>query len=134
MLAMQKLFFQMHWSFLIAPTGSEGFLTSDNPVSVFDPAAGPNEGAGFLGNPAAYFTFPIGREICLLAQFQPKALPAHVTDSDVRRTNKGTITRADSQLYAPFQSDRVRQLFDHVSEQKKRSRRILLKRGHVVEE
>jgi len=81
---------------------------------------------------APHFTFPISKEICLLVQ--PFRNPSQVTlnASDVRHVNRGTITRADSQLYAPFNSGAVQALFDKINKQTKRPRRVLLRHGRVV--
>lgn len=134
MMALQKLIFEMHWSFLKAPSESDGFLTSDNPVSLFDPLEGPMRGIGFLSSPAVHFTFPISKDICLLARRHTQPLAVDLTASEVRQTNTGTITRADGQLYAPFRSHAVQELFDHVFKQKNPTRRVMLKQGRVVEE
>jgi hypothetical protein len=134
MLALQKVIFGMHWCFLTAPDGDDGFLTSDNPVSLFDIAEGSSHGIGFASSPAPHFTFPISREICLLAQPHPNPRLVKLTPSEVRRVNSGTITRADGQLYAPFNIGAVKKLFDAVSSQTQRPHRVLLKHGHVVEE
>ena len=104
------------------------FLRSDNPVSLFDRAEGSSHGIGFASSPAPHFTFPISKEICLLAQPHPNPRLVELTASEVRRVNSGTITRADGQLYAPFNIGAVKKLFDAVSSQTgKQPRRVLLK-------
>jgi hypothetical protein len=134
MMSLQKLIFQMRWCFLKAPSDSDGFLTSDNPVSLFDPVGGPGGSVGFASSPAAHFTFPISKEICLLAQHHPNPPSLQLTPAGVRQTNTGTITRADRQLYAPFSRRAVSQLFERVAEQKKSPSRVLFRQGRVVEE
>jgi hypothetical protein len=134
MMSLQKLIFVMHWCFMRAPVDDDGFLTSDNPVSLFDPVGNPLGGIGFASSPAAHFLFPISKQICLLAEHSPNPPSVGVNASRVRRLNKGTITRADRQVYAPFNSAAVRKLFDFVYQQKNPPRRILFKHGRVVEE
>lgn len=132
MMSLQKLIDVMSWCFIQAPADSDGFLTSDNPVSLFDPIG--LHGIGFASSPAAYFTFPISKDICLLAQHQPCPESHKLTANEVRLRNRDSITRADTQLYAPFRSSGVQRIFDHVAREKKQPRRILLRRGRVVQE
>jgi hypothetical protein len=40
MMMLQKDIYRMCWTFLIAPAGNDGFLTSDNPVGFFHPSEG----------------------------------------------------------------------------------------------
>ena len=133
MLFLQEVVFDMKWTFLLAPEDDAGFLTSDNPVSLFDPVGGPLGGIGFASSPAAHFTFSISRGACLLAQHQQGPETAKLSGSKVRFVNKGTITRADSQLYAPFGSASVQKIFDSVVSQRTTSGKVLLNRGRVVE-
>jgi hypothetical protein len=134
MLTLQKDIYKMFWTFLIAPDGDDGFLTSDNPVAFFHPAEGINERIGPATLAAPYFTFPVCKEICLLTQ--PFRNPGQVAlnASDVRQVNRGTITRADGQLYAPFNSGAIQALFVKINKQTKRPRRVLLRHGRVVVE
>ena len=74
------------------------------------------------------------RFACLPSPIRISRLVQLTAASEVRRVNSGTITRADGQLYAPFNLGAVKKLFDAVSSQTKRPRRVLLKHGHVVEE
>jgi len=134
MLALQRVIFAMKWVFLLAPEGSPGFLTSDNPVSLFDPIGGPVGAVGFSSSPAAHFTFPISRQVCLLAEHQQGPNTAELNGSQVRSVNKGTIIRADSQLYAPFKSASVQKILHSVMGQRTRPGRILIRKGQVVEE
>lgn len=132
MMSLQKLIYVMDWCFLRAPKDTGGFLTTDNPVSLFDPLA--RIGIGFASSPAAYFTFPISKDICLLAQHQRCPQSLELTPYEVRLRNKDSITRADKQVYAPFKSSAVQRLFDDVFRQKKEPRRVLLRQGRVVQE
>jgi Protein of unknown function (DUF4238) len=92
MLTLQKDIYKMFWTFLIAPDGDDGFLTSDNPVAFFHPAEGINGRIGPATLAAPHFTFPVCKEICLLTQ--PFRNPGQVAlnASDVRQVNRGTIT------------------------------------------
>lgn len=132
MMTLQKVIYAMHWCFLRAPADTDGFLTSDNPVSLFDPIA--RFGIGFASSPAAYFTFPVSKDICLLAQHRPCQASQSLTAYEVRLRNRDSVTRADTQLYAPFKSTRVQKLFDCVAREKGKPRRILFQKGRVVQE
>jgi len=134
MLFLQQVIFDMKWAFLLAPEDDAGFLTSDNPVSLFDPVGGgPLGGIGFASSAAAHFTFPNSRGVCLLAQHQQGPATAELNGSKVRSVNKGTITRADSQLYAPFESASVQKILDSVVSQRTALGRVLFKKGRVIE-
>ena len=52
----------------------------------------------------------------------------------VRRVNKGAISRADAQLYAPFESDKVQELHDTATHARGRRKRVMVKKGVIVEE
>ncbi len=133
MLFLQEIIFDMKWTFLLAPEDDAGFLTSDNPVSLFDPVGGPLGGIGFASSPTAHFTFPISRDMCLLASHQQGPETAELNGFKVRSVNKGTITRADSQLYAPFKSEPVQKTLDSVLSQTSTSGKVLFSKGRVVE-
>jgi hypothetical protein len=132
----QQILFNMRWIFLVAPDGDQGFLTSDNPVSLFDAPHVDVPGTGFLSSSEAYLTFPVSRDICLLLRHRAGVSQAvtRVASSRVREVNKGTILRADTQLYAPFQSRKVQQLLDSVVNARPAPKRVLIKKGKVVEE
>jgi len=87
---------------------------------------------GFASSPAAYFTFPVSKDICLLARPCPgsHSLSAY----EVRLRNRDSVTRADTQLYAPFKSTGVQKLFDRVAREKGKPRRILFPKGRIVQE
>jgi len=133
MLFLQQVIFGMKWTFLLAPEDDAGFLTSDNPVSLFDPVGGPLGGIGFASSPAAYFTFPISRGVCLLARHLQGPETAELNGSKARSVNKGTITRADTQLYAPFASRKVQSILDSVFGERTCSGKVLFRRGRVLE-
>ncbi len=135
MIALQQTISRMSWRFMIASENDPGFLTTDNPVAVFDPLRGPLEAIGFASSPAAHFTFPISRELCLLADHRgAPTTTIKVSASVVRNMNKTAISRADTQLYAPFRSDKVQSLLDESVQMWKRDRKVLLRKGRVVKE
>lgn len=133
---LQRIIFDMRWVFLIADEGDSGFLTSDNPVAVFDAPTVDVPGTGFLSSPDTYFTFPISREICLTAKHLPGPAQrlSRISAAGTRRVNKGTIDRADTQLYAPFRSQKVQELHDAAVAARGRPKRIMVKQGKIVEE
>jgi hypothetical protein len=132
MLRLQKVIYSMNWVFLHAAEGDSEFLTSDNPVSLFNPLGQRVGAIGFSSSPAAYFTFPVSRHVCLLAQHQRGPEKAELNGSMVRSVNRGTIARADSQLYAPFKSASVQKILDSVVSQRTTLRKVLIRKGRVV--
>jgi Protein of unknown function (DUF4238) len=134
MQSLQEVIYRMFWTFMIAPESDDGFLTSDNPVAFFDPVEGMNKHIGSAILAAPHFTFPICKDICLLAQPRRNPDTVRLNASDVRQVNRGTITRADGQLYAPFNSGPVQRLFNKIHKQTSRPRRVLLDHGRVVVE
>lgn len=137
MVLLQETIFSMNWTFLVAPEGDPGFLTSDNPVSLFDPMGGLLGGVGFRSSPAALFTFPLSRNVCLRARHTPAPQTVELNSSEVRYVNKGTVMRADSQLYAPFKSEPIQKLFDREISRRAatgKTGKVLLSMGRVVEE
>ena len=132
MLTLQLVIFRMTWTFVLAPDNDPGFLTSDNPVSLFDPLMGPARGIGFASSRAAHFSFPISRDMCLVATHGKAPYTSHVKPSTVRAMNKANITRADTQIYAPFNSAKIQKIVDDVVLPRKR--RVLIQKGRVVEE
>jgi hypothetical protein len=90
--------------------------------------------SGFAGSPAAHFTFPICRTVCLLGtHFRGKGA-VNVKPSNVRTTNSAHIARADSQVYASFKSDGVQRMVDELARAKSPETKIYFKKGRVVEE
>lgn len=136
MIVLQRIIFDMRWTFLIANEEDPGFLTSDNPVAVFDAPTVDVPGTGFLSSPDTHITFPISREICLTAKHLPGPAQrvARIAAVGIRRVNKGTISRADTQLYAPFRSEKVQELHDAAIAARGVPKRIKVKQGKVVEE
>jgi len=135
MLVLQRIVYEMRWIFLVAKTEDDGFLTSDNPVSLFSAPTTDVPGVGFLSSPDTYFTFPISRIICLLGKhFGPAQRTTRISSLDVRQVNKGTISRADTQLYSPFRSAKVQVLHDQAVLARGDPKRVMVKRGQIVEE
>jgi hypothetical protein len=136
MMTLQRIIFEMRWVFLVAEDTDPGFLTTDNPVAVFDAPTVDVPGTGFLSSPNTYVTFPISREICLLAKHLsgPAQKVARISGTGVRQVNKGSILRADTQLYAPFQSQRVQKIHDAEAALRGKPRRVMIKQGRIVEE
>jgi len=136
MMLLQKVIFEMRWIFLVAEEGDPGFLTSDNPVAVFDAPTVDVPGTGFKSSPDTYLTFPICREICLVANHLARQAQrvVRVSGARVRQVNKGAIERADTQLYAPFRSAKVQELHDTAVLARGTPKRVMVKKGRIVEE
>jgi len=131
---LQFLISNMNWTLLLCPADDPGFLTSDNPVSLFDPAAHPRGAIGFASSPAAHFTFPLSRNVCMLAQHVNAAKVLKLNSSQVRAVNTNTIKRCDSQIYAPFKSEAIQHMLDETAASRKEPGRVLFSKGRVVQE
>ena len=129
-----ELIFRMHWTFMIASNEDGGFLTSDNPVSLYDPVGGPRGAIGFASTPAAYFMFPLSRKLCLVGRHWKGSEVIKLTPFEVRRINTGAIARSDQQVYAPFWSNKIQKIVDNAVSHKPAPRRVLIRKGHIVEE
>lgn len=134
LLMIQRVIYEMKWVLLLASNDDDGFLTSDNPVSLFDPSAGPMRGIGFKSSPTAHFTFPLSRGVCLLAQHVPDEETIELNPAQIRSVNRANITRADTQLYAPFISNGVQKILNDVVERRGGHRRVLFSKGRTVVE
>jgi hypothetical protein len=135
MVLLQQVINDMHWTVLLAPENEPGFLTTDNPVSLFDPVASPLGGIGFASSPAAHFTFPISRDVCLLAQHQPGPEIVRLNGFSTRSVNKAVITRSDTQVYAPVESTQIQKIVDRLANLKEGGTkgRVMFSEGRVVE-
>jgi uncharacterized protein DUF4238 len=134
MLGLQIGISNMHWSFLSAPAGDPGFLTTDNPVSRYDPNNKPGRGIGFASSRDAHFAFPISRKLCLLAQHRPAPVLQQLSSSGVRKVYSANITRCDKQVYAPFNSLKIQTILDEVVREQRHSGRVFVRKGRVVRE
>jgi hypothetical protein len=131
---LQDLICQMSWTYLLTDPDDFGFLTSDNPVCLFDPAATPLSGIGFASSPAAHFMFPLCRTVCLLAQHTRRDDVVKLTPARVRAVNQAIISRADMHLYASYPSQGIQRLLNNIVISRPKPTRVLLKKGRVVEE
>jgi hypothetical protein len=132
LLELQMLIFRMHWTFLLTPPDAEGFLTSDNPVCLFDPVA--RHGIGFASSKEAHFTFPISRDVCMMAQHHRGPETVGLSAAQIRSVNSATIAQADSQVYAPFESSAVQRILNRVVSGRPKTKRVLIRKGRVVQE
>lgn len=134
MLRLQVLIANMHWSFLVAPEGDPGFVTTDNPVALYDPDAPTWAGISFA-SPTAHFAFPVNRELCLIGRHRPMPKIQRPSASHVRQINKAAITRCDAQVYAPFKSQKLQMILDEVAREKGgRTGKVFFRKGRLVQE
>ncbi|MDZ4073131.1 MAG: DUF4238 domain-containing protein [Hylemonella sp.] len=82
----------MHWVFLWS--GSQQFLTSDNPVFFFE-----HEG---IGSPSSELTLPLSSSLALWATRSPRTTGGHLnaTPNAVREINRRTAHNSERFLYA----------------------------------
>lgn len=132
MLILQKIIWKMNWSFSIAPDGDSGFVTTDNPVALFDPNSA-SRGIGFTSSPTAHFAFPLGQNVCLVGSHSRAPLTRLLSASKVREINKNVMTRFDKQVYAPFRSDKVQDIVDSIAREQKPGK-VYFRKGKAVVE
>jgi Protein of unknown function (DUF4238) len=133
-LTLQDVIANMSWCFFIAPQGDPGFLSTDNPVALYDPGKPRWGGISFASSPSAHFAFPISRELCLIGQHRPAPIIEKLNPSKVREVNKGNISRCDMQVYAPFKSEKVQAILDEVMREKKSTGKVFFRKGEMVQE
>jgi hypothetical protein len=101
---------RMHWVLCVSK-GNESFITSDNPVALYDPTPQMG-GVGFASSPNAELTFPINRRVCLVCRWKGKEGIAHLSPFRVRQLNKRTIWQAYEYVYASERSSKIKNLVD----------------------
>jgi len=102
---------RMQWVFLES-SGAEWFLTSDNPVALYDPSA--PHASGLASSPLAELTFPLGRRSCLLCRWKGRSGSVLLSPSRVRALNKRSVLRAYRFVFTPYKSKALRQLVDRL--------------------
>lgn len=111
MLDFMPIIERMRWVFLESQS-AEWFLTSDNPVVLYDPSA--PHASGLASSPLAELTFPLGRTICLLCRWKGRSGRVLFSPSQVRALNKRSVLRAYRFVFAPYKSKTLRQLVDRL--------------------
>lgn len=132
MLRIMPILERMKWT-LLESTGGVSFLTSDNPVALYDPS--PPSPYAFAASPHSEVTFPISRKFCLLFRWRGPAGLAVMRPAGVQVVNKRTIQRAYRQVYASQCSTILAQLLDKIWQKKPqplslRTRRHRRSQGH----
>jgi hypothetical protein len=131
---LQEAIYHMHWTFLTCENSDLGFLTTDNPVCLYDPTPRAGFDIGFASSSQAHFLFPICRTVCLLGSHQKVQRLIRTSSAKVRATNSMNVGCADTQLYAPFRSDGVQKLLNHHVATKPPHETVLFRHGRAVEE
>lgn len=134
MLSLQLTIDKMHWSFMEAPADDPGFLTTDNPVCLYDLLIAPHGRLGFANKKAVTFSFPLSRSLCLIAGYAPMTVHQKVDAARVRGINTANIERCDRQLYAPFESAKVQKILDRMIASRKTAGKVFFKQGRIVVE
>lgn len=95
---------KMTWIVLHADGGNL-FITSDHPVSIYDPEAGPHRGAGWFSSPKVEVTLPLDACACLLLVPGPPELHHESADAQtVLEANLRTYATAQWAIYGPTQA------------------------------
>lgn len=96
---------EMKWAYL-QTSGTEEFITCDNPVSWFDPTPRP----GFYGGHGLLMkkvelTFPLSPQLCLLGTWEWKTGPVQVPRPVVEELNQRRVGYARRFVYAAREKD-----------------------------
>lgn len=90
--------YSMHWSILRA-TGDLAFVTSDNPVCLFDAGfdSNSNMAPAFRSSPTVQITCPLSQRVALLATWSSVLFPkeAAATNQDVKEINRRTVMNSE---------------------------------------
>lgn len=117
-LRLSPLIADMKWAFVVSK-GEDRFVTSDSAISLYDPKATGFWGPGLASSDKSEFRFPVTREICLLGHWGQVEGEAPATPSFVRSVNKNTMWWARRFVYASEESNKLRNLLDHLAIVKK---------------
>jgi hypothetical protein len=98
-----------NWCLCVAPSLSF-FVTSDTPVSIFQPDHNRAFGYGGFGLRDAKIAFPVSPQVCLLLSHQHTQKRWSVSESFVRKMNMTTVTLAERFVIAPLDTKRIREL------------------------
>ena len=104
------IFFEMKWTFLEA-TGDYKFVTSDNPLSYFDPMHDPKSffGVGLL-NENVEVTFPISKDLMFLGMRKNFEGDKRLSNKSVKEMNRRTVISALRFVFASQYSDGLNRL------------------------
>lgn len=110
--AVADILFQMRWKLLIT-TGSDTFVSCDNPVFYYDPSQprGGFYGVGLL-NEHVEVTVPLSSKMAAVASWHlvPQEGCYPVDSETVRKTNLRTIRSAERFVYASTKSEEIKRV------------------------
>ena len=120
--SLAPIFFKMKWAFLEA-TGDYKFVTSDNPLSYFDPTHDPKSffGVGLL-NKNVEITFPISKDLMFLGMWKNFEGDKRLSNKCIRDMNRRTVISALRFVFASQYSDGLNRLVQKHKESVPRTR------------
>src|SRR5262249_30643714 len=98
-----------NWCLCRAPSSSF-FVTSDTPISVFEPTHNRAWAYGGFGLQAAKVAFPVSPAVCLLLSHQHTHKRWSVSESLIDKMNMTTVTLAERFVISPLDTKRLRGL------------------------
>jgi hypothetical protein len=111
--ALDALVSEMDWNLLKAPADTP-FLTSDNPVIVFDPNRGSNP-KGYKPSKNTQLHFPISPSYLLVGDFSGRnGLVVDVPAEMVAKFNENQILSANKEVYASVRSEALQRAVDEL--------------------
>jgi hypothetical protein len=119
-----QLIYNTRWTLLEA-LPETAFVTSDNPVSLFDPSVQTASPEGFKPGRDFQFTIPVSPRFMLIGERQPAPdRRMMVRPEDVNRANAVHMERAE-EVYASFESSELQAEFEKVVKERPPSIREL---------
>jgi hypothetical protein len=104
------IFWNMKWIFIRA-TPDYKFVTSDNPLSRYDPEPSPPPFNGVaLASKTVQVTFPISRELALLASWKGREGHIRGHNSQIKEITRRTIMSASRFVFSSVKSDTLDRL------------------------
>lgn len=116
------IFSKIKWAFLEA-TGDYKFLTSDNPLSYFDPTHDPKSffGVGLL-NKNVEVTFPISKDLMFLGMWKNFEGDKRLSNESVKKMNRRTVISTLRFVFASQYSDELNRLVQKYRDSAPRTR------------
>ena len=116
------VFFKMKWAFWEA-TGDYKFVTSDNPLSYFDPTHDPKSffGVGLL-NKNVEVTFPISKDLMFLGMWKNFEGDKRLNNKSVKEMNRRTVISTLRFVFASQYSDELNKLVQKYRDSAPRTR------------
>jgi hypothetical protein len=113
---LSEIIYKMRWNFLIAKDEYE-FITSDNPIVIFDPSDISGSPIGLLLKDTL-LCFPINRKLSLLADWESNSVSDYINikNAGVKDINRRVVINARKYVFSPEKKIGIQRLVKKYSE------------------